>query len=713
MDKLLTFTIVGLATSAIYAVIASGLVLTYTTTGIFNFAHGAAGMLAAFTYWQLRFEWGWPTPVALVIILLVLAPLFGALLERVIMRGLGDTSETTKLVVSISLLLGMIGLAQIIWKPGVSRPYSTFFSDSPPLHLGPTTITWHQIITIAVAIGVAIGLRFLLYATRTGVAMRATVDDRPLAALNGARAHRVSMYAWSVGTSLAALGGILIAPLVPLDAATLSLLIVSAYAAAIFGRLRSLPMTFVGAIVVGCTEGYLSGYLPQNQYLPGLRLASPAILLFLVLLAMPHQRLRGRTRTREFFPMPTRSGAMGFALGVAAFGIVLATTLSRPDLLIYGKIFSIGIIALSLVPLVGFAGQVSLAQLSFAGIGAIVMAHLGTDGNPMALVYAALITGAIGAIIALPALRLSGIYLALGTAAFAMALDRWVFTLPKFSVFGWFDIDLFQQGSVSVDSLAVFGYSFDTPARQMVLMSVAFALLSLLVVAIRRGRLGRRLLAMKDSEAACATLGLNLLGTKVLVFSLSAAMAGVGGALLGTQLSSISPQNFDLVMGLPIFALTVVGGIGAAGGALFGSMSLDGVLPVLGALLPSLTTYLVVLPGLAGIGLGRNPSGAVHELREAFLPIVAVRPALIATVGALTAIYALRMVDAIDNWTYVIASLAVPVVAVIVAGFVQREAPTEAEEVPLEWRGITEPWSEEDVRELDRALGISEVQLHG
>lgn len=720
MDKFLTFTLVGLATSAIYAVIASGLVLTYTTTGIFNFAHGAAGMLAAFAYWQLRYDLGWPTPIALVVVLLVLAPLFGALLERVIMRGLGGTSETTKLVVSISLLLGMIGLAQIIWKPGVSRPYSTFFADSPPLHIGPTTITWHQIITIGVAIGVAAGLRFLLYSTRIGVAMRAAVDDTPLTTLNGARPHRVSRYAWCVGTSLAALGGILIAPLVALDAATLSLLIISAYAAAIFGRLRSLPMTFVGAIVVGCTEGYLSGYLPQNQYLPGLRLASPAILLFLVLLAMPHQRLKSRTRSREFFPMPTRAGAIGFALAVVAFGVVLATTLSRPDLLLYGKIFSVGIIALSLVPLVGFAGQVSLAQLSFAGIGAIVMAHLGTDGNPLALVYAALITGAIGALIALPALRLSGIYLALGTAAFAIALDRWIFTLPKFSVFGRFEIDLFQQGSVSVDPLKLFGYGFDTPARQMVLMSVAFALLSLLVVAIRHGRLGRRLLAMKDSEAACATLGLNLLGTKVLVFSLSAAMAGVGGALLGTQLASVSPQNFDLVNGLPIFALTVVGGIGAAGGALFGSLSLNGVLPVLAALAPSLTTYLVVLPGLAGIGLGRNPSGVVHELRQAFFPIVAVRPALVATIASLAALYSLRMVDVINNWTYVVLSIAVPVVAVVAAGLTRRdtsaavtEATTADGVVALEWLGLTQRWSEEDGRALDRALGISEMQLHG
>jgi branched-chain amino acid transport system permease protein len=191
-------------------------------------------------------------------------------------------------------------------------------------------------------------------------------------------------------------------------------------------------------------------------------------------------------------------------------------------------------------------------------------------------------------------------------------------------------------------------------------------------------------------------------------------MAGLGGALYGTQLSSISPQNFDLVQGLPIFALTVVGGIGAAGGALFAGMSLNGLLPLLAALLPSqFTDYLAVLPGLAGIGLGRNPNGAVQDIREAFLPIVTSRPVLVGTIVALAVVYALRLGDVIDNWPFVILSLATPVVAVLVAGLTDRRTVEATAETPLEWRGVTEPWTDEDVRELDRALGMSEVQLHG
>ena len=235
MDKFLIFTIVGLSTAAIYAVIASGLVLTYTTTGVFNFAHGAAGMLAAFAYWQIRVKWGWSTPIALIVVLLILAPAFGLLLERVIMRGLEGTSEATKLVVSISLLVAMIGVAQWVWPPGVSRTVKPFFGPDK-ISVGPTVITYHQLITISVAVAVAIGLRLLLYRTRIGVAMRAVVDDRPLAQLTGARTALVARTSWAIGTSLAALGGILIVSSAGLSATALSLLIVNAYAAAVFGR---------------------------------------------------------------------------------------------------------------------------------------------------------------------------------------------------------------------------------------------------------------------------------------------------------------------------------------------------------------------------------------------------------------------------------------------------------------------------------------------
>ncbi|HEY5400664.1 MAG TPA: branched-chain amino acid ABC transporter permease, partial [Trebonia sp.] len=251
MSQFLAYGIIGLSTAAIYAVVGSGLVLTYTTTGVFNFAHGAAGMLAAFTYWQLTIGWGWPVPVALAVVLLVAAPVFGLLVERVVIRPVQGLGEAERLVVTVAMLSGFIALAQWIWNPNLVRSLPPFFPGSASLHIGSASLTWQQIITMIVAVAVALGLRLLLYRTRVGTQMRATVDDRALAGLTGADPNRANRSAWILSTQLAAIGGILIASEVTLDATQLSLLIVSAYTAAVFGRLRNLPMVFVGAVVVG------------------------------------------------------------------------------------------------------------------------------------------------------------------------------------------------------------------------------------------------------------------------------------------------------------------------------------------------------------------------------------------------------------------------------------------------------------------------------
>ena len=567
MDQFLAYSIVGLSTAAIYAVIGSGLVLTYTTTGVFNFAHGAAGMLAAFTYWQLTVGWGWPVPVALAAVLLVAAPAFGAIVERVIIRPVEGLGEAERLVVTVAMLSGFIAIAQWIWNPNEPRTLPLFFPGAASIHIGPATVTWHQITTMAVAVAVAIGLRILLYNTRIGTQMRATVDDRALAGLTGADPARSSRFAWIISTQLAAIGGILIAPQVTLDATQLSLLIVSAYTAAVFGRLRNLPMTFVGAVVVGLLQAYLTGYLPQNTTWQGLQVAAPALLLFLALLVFPHGRLRGKSVRLHPVPTPTLRGTTVFAVATVVFGVVLATVLSPSDLVIYGAIFSFGLIALSFVPLGGYAGQISLCQLSMGAIGALVWAHLAPNGQWWALIVVFVVAAAAGAVIAVPALRLSGIYLALGTAAFAVILDLWVFSIPSINI-GSVHITLFAAGSVNVTGPTVFGHHLGSAKDLMIVAAVFLAVASFGVALLRRGRFGRRLIALRDSEAAYAMLGGNLLLAKVAVFALSAGIAGLGGALYAMQQQSITAVQFSFQAGLPIFLLAVVSGLASVGSGL-------------------------------------------------------------------------------------------------------------------------------------------------
>lgn len=702
MEQFLVFGIVGLSTAAIYAIIGSGLVLTYATTGVFNFAHGAIGMIAAFAYWQLTAGWGWPVPVALAVVLLVLAPAFGLVLERYVLRPVQRLGEAERLVTTVALLSGLIAVARWIWDPNVARTLPTFFADRPSIHLGPATVTWHQAITMAVAVAVAVGLRILLYRTRTGAAMRATVDDRALAGLTGADPTRANRTAWILGTQLAAIGGILIAPTVALDASQLSLLIVSAYTAAVFGRLRSLPMTFLGAIVVGCTESYLTGYLPQNQYLPGLRLAAPALLLFLALLVFPHHRLRGRERRARQVPVPGRRGTTVFAGATVLFAVVLATVLSDGDLVTYGAIFPLAVVALSFVPLAGYAGQVSLCQLSMAGIGAIVWSHLGQHGELWALPAAVGVAAVVGALIAIPALRLSGIYLALGTAAFAAVLDRWVFTLPSFDLLG-LHISLFNQGSVQSAGPDLFGLHLTTGPQIVVFAAVCLALLSVGVAALRRGRFGRRLIALRDSEAAYATLGGDLLVAKVAVFALSSGIAGLGGALYGMQQRSVTADQFGFVTGLPIFLIAVVGGLGAIGTGLFTGTVLAGPLGVLSTLAPWTQNLGAVVPGTTGIAIGQNPDGVLVRMRADWEAVVRTRTALAALGTGFAAAWILRLTEVINGWVFFFAVL-VLAVAVRAYAVARQAGPKPVQEVPVEWWGLRRDWLPEDGEALAHGI---------
>jgi branched-chain amino acid transport system permease protein len=706
MEQLLAYGIVGLSTAAIYAVIGSGLVLTYTTTGIFNFAHGAAGMLAAFTYWQLTIGWGWPVPAALAAVLLVLAPLFGLGVERAIIRPVQRLGEAERLVVTVAMLSGLIAVAEWIWNPNISRTLPPFFPGSASLHVGPATLTGQQIITMIVAIAVAVGLRVLLYNTRIGTQMRATVDDRGLAGLTGADPNQANRFAWILSTMLAAVGGILIAPELTLDATQLSLLIVSAYTAAVFGRLRNLPMTFLGAVVIGLMQAYLIGYLPQSTNLSGLQNAAPALLLFVALLVFPHGRLRGKSLRLRPVPLPSLRGVAIFAAATIAFGVVLATVLSQSDLITYGAIFSLGLIALSYVPLSGYAGQISLCQLSIAAIGALVWAHLAPGGQWWALIVAVAVSAAAGAVIAVPALRLSGIYLALGTAAFAVILDQWVFTVPSIDL-GSVHLSLFSQGSVSVTGPSVFGVHLSTGKDLMILAAVFLALASVAVALLRRSRFGRRLIALRDSEAAYAMLGGNLLLARVAVFALAAGIAGLGGALYAMQQQSITAGQFSFEAGLPLFLVAVVGGVASVGSGLFAGFALGGSFTALVEVLPSANNLAALLPGLAGIGMGSNPDGLVPRLRSDWGPLTRHRVVLGLALAVCALLWGLRLAGDVNGWALFWGGAAV---ALALRGYVSARAATAGDsaprtpEVPVEWWGLRRPWQPEDEEALDHAV---------
>ncbi len=652
MQELLTFTIIGLSTGAIYAVVASGLVVTYTTSGIFNLAHGATGMLAAFTYWQLRFDWGLPAPLALIITLFILCPIFGILTERIVMRGLQGTTEVVKLSVTVALFAFMVGLANWIWPSDASRKAFLRFFDGNIVSLGGVNVSWHKIITFGCAVLVAVFLRLVLFRTRMGVAMRAVVDDRNLTELNGARPDHVAMFAWAVSACLAGLAGILLAGEQQLNIEPLVLLVINAYAAAIIGRLKNLPLTFLGAALLGLLDAYYlmlsdESWFPKTFFgfgLSGLRASIPTIVLFIALILRPQTRLRtGTVRFREENRVPEWTTSLLGAASLIIITIGISGMLTRSNTLLLLNAFTFAIAALSLVPLTGYAGQMSLAPLTFTGLGAIAMSKLPGDGNLLSLLAAIIIVAVIGAIVALPALRLSGIYLALSTAAFAVLVTKLVFNQRQ----------TFQTGNISVPVLDLPFITIQSPRGRLILAASAFALLGLGVVALRRSRIGRQLIALKDSPAAAATLGMSLTRAKLVAFAVSAGIAACAGALAGDK---VSPQQYDFMQSLPLVLLTVVGGVGTVGGALFGGFLLGGN-SVLAGIVPTVKNLTKVGPGVIGVTLGRNPNGAASQTADNFRTLQR-RWNLLAITGAgAVGIWALNAVGAISRWSFFIAGV--------------------------------------------------------
>jgi branched-chain amino acid transport system permease protein len=748
VDTFLQYTIIGLVTGGVYGIAASGLVVTYTTSGIFNFAHGAVAMLAAFTYWQMRWGWGWPAPIALLVVLGVLAPLLGAALYGVVMRGLRNVSEVARIVVPVSVTLGFLALSTWIWDPTPRTPrlFPLFFGAGKTVTVGGVNLAWHEIGAMVIAVLVAVGLRFLFVATRTGVAMRAVVDDPDLLELNAGKPERLAMASWALGAFLAALAGVLITPIQgsTMSATALTLLVIDAFAAAMFGRLRSVPRTFVGALVLGLAGSYVIGYFPGEWTWAGnLRVSLPMIALFVVLLFLPQDRLRGTTvlRTRERYRMPSMRNAL---IGAAALiaGMYLVRELLAPtavNTLAFGM--TAALIALSLVLLTGYAGEINLAVLSFGAIGAIIVHHYGVDGSGpgahstlFGYVLAAVVCAVVGALVALPSLRLRGLYLALSTLAFGVFVSNMILReiverkLPlihtRFSIFpsGNLGVPRPKFGPIDLDSMPSF----------LMFVTVLFAVLGVGLVALRHSGYGRRLTAMKDSPAASATLGQSMVTLKLSVFMLSAAIAGVGGALMTAQIGSANLDRFDIFLSLSLLMLTVVAGIGYVSGALMGGLlfgvffvALQSTFDKLGADHPDfegtfefLAQLTTVLPALLGVSIGRDPTGAVERILTDLGPLKRARSAVIGAIAVVAVAYLMARNGTISNWWLIVVTglvlLALNVVTKRVTAADRRRAETAAAalpdaasaDLPLELVGVARPFTVADREMLDAALGV-------
>lgn len=642
MEDFVTYTIVGLASGAIYALMASGLTLSYTATGIFNFAYGAIAYVAALMFYELNTGLGWNKLLAFIVTVVVFCPLLGLLLNIAVFRPLARASDETKIMCTVGLLVALPALANYIVLGGIST-FDWDLRDPSLANLPPGVwrspakvhrwrdifINDNQIIVFFVAAIVAAVLWFILRHTRLGLQMRAVVDRPDLAALRGVDDRRTSAVAWVIGTVLAGLAGVFGAPILQsLRVDVFNLAMFTAAAAAVLGRLRSVPLAYLGGLLLGIVQAWVSSYMPDSviEEIPGIANAVPFILLFagLLWLARDRSRLGGVVTTQAPAPdwtsdLPRWRVALPWAIAVGIFVIWVLYILDNFWLGRMAVAMSFAVVFLSYVVVTGHGGMVSLAQASFVTVAAMLVGRLTVmSGWPwgLALIVGMLAAAAIGAIVALPALRVGGLPLALATLALGFVGDEVLFRWSwlRRSQAGWL---------ISQPKLGPFDFS---DRRTFIFaMAIVIALLMLLLHNLQRSASGREITAVRNSEPAAAMSGLSVPRVKLSIFTLSAAIAGLGGVFVATQNGGITNTNFPTGSSLVWLAAVVLWGIRKPQAAVLAGVAFAAADPILNngfhfAFLPSslswdglgavtATSVSQVLFGLGAIQLAREPDG--------------------------------------------------------------------------------------------------------
>lgn len=602
MTTLWPFLVIGLFSGAVYALAAMGLVLTYRTSGVFDFAFGAVAMTCAFVFWQLQQGWHLHLWVSLPAVLLVVAPAAGLAFER-ILRPLFAAPAEVQIVVSLCLLGFLEALVPLVFG-GQARSLPGLF-PAGTFAMGGLRISWNQLGTLAVAVLAGAGVGLSLRRTRFGLDARAAVDAPDLAELAGVRTATVTRGAWVLSTAFAALAGILLSSSQGLNTYVLIVVVIAGFAPAVLARLASLPVAFAGGILLGVAQGLLGRYGAAG-IVADLEAALPYLALFLLPIAFGRKL---QSRTRPPVPIqrgrrPARSPVGVLRLGLPAVGAAAVFPLVAGAPLVgdatYGLV--VAAVALTLVVLTGWAGQISLAQFSFVGVGSVVAGHLaGAHGQWFlpAMVLGGLAAVPIGVVVGLPSLRLSGLFLALATLAFALVMDDLFFASPAVS--GGYT-------GMTVPRPSVAGLSLGSTTSFYYLCLAVLVVFAGACLAIRAGALGRRLDALRETPEAAPTLGINVVSTKLAVFALCAFGAGVAGALYGALRQTVAPADFSFSSSLELLLLLVIGGRNLISGALAaGALYAVELLPSTGAT----GRYLPLAVAAIGVVVARNPDGLV------------------------------------------------------------------------------------------------------
>ena len=552
LDTLLPFVISGLAVGAIYGLAGTGLVLTYKTSGIFNFGHGAVAAAAAYVFYWLQVIDGFSWPVALVISVVVIGPVLGLGLEFV-GRHLSAQPPAMKVAGTVGAVLLVQGIATVRFGPNLLRVPQYLPDGLKTVRIGDVNISYAQIITVCVSLVIVGALYGLFRFTRAGVAMRAVVDDPQLLALHGTSPARVRRMAWILGSTLAALSGVLIVPSVGLQAVTLTFIVVQAFGAAAIGGFTNIPLTFAGGVAIGVVASVSTKFAVHDAWLAGLPDSLPFIVLLIVLLVLPRRRLQTPSLGVRHLEQPWTGPGQVRAVAAVVTVLVLAVVpeMVGAKLPIFTLALVQGILLLSLGLLVRTAGIISLSQAAFAAIGAVAYSQF--MGNlhlpwPVSLLLSGLIVVPVAALLAVPTLRLAGLFLALASLGFGIAIQE----------LGYTRTIMFSQ-NLSGRVMPRPGFATGDRTYYYFVLAI-FIAVAILIAAIHRGRLGRIVRGTADSSVAVSTLGLNVTLTRVIMFCISGFIAGIAGVLYGCTVhyASYGDQFFGPFASLVLLAVLII-----------------------------------------------------------------------------------------------------------------------------------------------------------
>ncbi|MCU1590179.1 MAG: ABC-type transporter, integral rane subunit [Frankiales bacterium] len=599
----------GLAFGSIAALSGIGLLITYRATGVFNLAHGGFAMLVAYLYWQTAGVWHWPVWVAAPLCLAIAGPLLGVAAYVAVFRPLQRraAAPAESLVATLGVFVLLVGVAAVLW--GLQGRRAPSLLPTRRLVIAGAGVRSDAVVDLAaVAVTLAV-LWWVTTRTQIGIRVRAVVADRRLAELSRVDADRVAALGWAAGAGFAGLTGVLLAPQLSLTPYGLTLVVLETFAIPVVARLSSLPVAVGAALLIGIGQSELAQvHLHSTDWASALQSVQSnalALVLLAALLVLPRlhelggdagsattfasRRIRARTPTWRW-------------LERALAAVLLLSPLLYPSEVLRDaqRVPALALVFVSIVVLTGYGGQVSLGHGAYAGLGALFFARLsGSISEVPALLCAMVAAGLVGLMTGYPAIRRRGLFLALTTFAVGVTVSRFVFQEPAFT------------SGLQVHRPAVLGMSL-AGDRAFYAFELVCLLAGLLVVRnLRSGRLGRALVAMRDSEDGARAVGINLRALKVFLFTVSAALAGLGGGLLAQATLAFDPNDFDPVAS-SLFWFTAVVVFGADSAA--GGVAAAGLVVAVGALSGTAEAALVPV-GVLALLLGRMPGGLAGVVR--------------------------------------------------------------------------------------------------